>query len=137
MTMLEPMGRGMRSQVLLTIKASNSASIACRQLGLVSTLGTEEGTDDMVGVVVADKLSLLFPILGGVLGCLLRCLLEPPSPDPLRRYPPFSSFVFSIVNPGSTISCYVPRITVQVLSNARTWDGAGPQFCLMSTPLGP
>jgi hypothetical protein len=55
---LEPADQGMRSHVLLVIKASNSSSIVQRQLGSMSVLQTKEGTDDTVGVVVVDKVSL-------------------------------------------------------------------------------
>jgi hypothetical protein len=45
--------------MLLEIKASNYSSIVWCQLGSASALRTKEGIDDMAGVIVVDKVSLL------------------------------------------------------------------------------
>jgi hypothetical protein len=55
---LEPTGRGIRSQVLLVIKAANSASMVQRQFGSTRVARMEEGTSDKVDAKVADRVSL-------------------------------------------------------------------------------
>jgi hypothetical protein len=57
-TMLEPTGRGTRSQVLLAIRATNSSSMVRRQFGSTRAARTEEGTGDKVDAEVTDRVSL-------------------------------------------------------------------------------
>jgi hypothetical protein len=52
------MGRGIRSQVLLAIKAANSSSMVRCQFGSKRAAWMEEGTGDKVDAEVADKVSL-------------------------------------------------------------------------------
>jgi hypothetical protein len=55
---LEPMGQGTRSQVLLVIKAANSSSMVRHLFGSTRVAQTEEGTADKVDTEVADRVSL-------------------------------------------------------------------------------
>jgi hypothetical protein len=55
---LELAGRGIRSQVSLTIKAANSSSMARHQFGSMRAAWTEESTGDKVDAEVADRVSL-------------------------------------------------------------------------------
>jgi hypothetical protein len=57
--MLEPTGRGTRSQVLLAIKITNSSSMVQRQFGTTRVAQTEEGTGDKADAEVAIRVSLL------------------------------------------------------------------------------
>jgi hypothetical protein len=56
--MLEPTGQGIRSQVLLVIKAANPSSMARCHFGSMRVARTEEGTGDAVDAEVADRVSL-------------------------------------------------------------------------------
>jgi hypothetical protein len=57
-TTLEPTGQGIRSQVLLAIKAANSSSMAWCQFESMRAVRTLEGTRDTIDAEVSDRVSL-------------------------------------------------------------------------------